>query len=72
MKEKNRLDQFVLDIEFLLISVVQGVVLATLAASAVGPITKLQFEFWLYIISAFLVIIIFWSNAIVHALSFIS
>lgn len=68
---KERLDQFVLDIEFLLISVVQGVALAALAGAAIGPIADLQIHYWLYIVSAFLIIIIFWSNAIVHALSFI-
>jgi hypothetical protein len=66
-----RLDQFVLDIEFLLISVVQGVALSALAAAAIGPITTLQYQYWPYIISAFLVIFIFWSQAIIHALSFI-
>ena len=68
---RQRLDQFVLDIEFLLISVVQGVALAALAGAAIGPISDLQYQYWLYIISAFLVIIIFWSQAIIHALSFI-
>jgi hypothetical protein len=68
---RERLDQFALDIEFLLISVVQGVALGSLAASAAGTLMSLRFEFFVYIISAFLLILIFWSGAILHALSFI-
>lgn len=67
----EKLDQFVLDIEFLLISVVQGVALAGLATSAVIPLTNLQFEYFPYIFSAFILILAFWSGAIVHSLSFI-
>lgn len=68
---KAKLDAFVLDIEFLLISVVQGVALAALAGSAVVPISNFQFEYWPYIATAFIFILIFWSQAIIHALSFI-
>lgn len=70
-KDTSQLDQFVLDIEFLLISVVQGVALSSLATASIIPITTLQYEYWPYIISAFLVTFIFWSQAIIHALSFI-
>lgn len=66
-----RLDQFSLDIEFLLISVVQGVALSVLATSSVSYIADLNWSVIPYIVSAFLVIIIFWSQAIIHALSFI-
>jgi len=69
---KERLDQFTLDIEFLLISVVQGVALSALATAAFNPISNLSLEYWLYIVSAFLIIIIFWSQAIIHALSFVN
>lgn len=66
-----RLDQFTLDIEFLLISVIQGLALSVLAASSIAPISNLDLQYWLYIISAFLILFIFWSEAIIHALSFI-
>ncbi len=69
---KKELDQIVLSIEFLLISVVQGVALAALATSASGPIASLEIEYWPYIASAFLLILIFWSQAIIHAISFIN
>ncbi len=68
---KEKLDQLVVDIEFLLISVIQGVALAALAASAAPIVAALQYEYWLYIISAFIFILIFWSQAIMHVLGFI-
>lgn len=72
MKDKKaRLDQFVVDIEFLLISVIQGVALGALATNATEIIKIFQFEYWLYIVSGFLFILNFWSQAIIHTLSFI-
>jgi len=68
---KEHLDHIALDVEFLLISVIQGVALVTLATSAVGPMIALQIAVWLYIAVAFLFILIFWSGAIIHAVSFI-
>ena len=68
---KERLDGFVLDIEFLLISVIQGIALTFLATYAIDPLMKLDFAVWPYIFSAFLFILLFWSQSIVHALSFI-
>lgn len=68
---KEKLDQFVLDIEFLLISAVQGVALGALATAASNPISTLNYQYWPYILSGFLLILTFWSQAIVHSLSFI-
>lgn len=68
---KKELDAKVLDIEFLLISVVQGVALTSLAAAAAGPMSNLDFQYWPAIMAGFLFILIFWSQAIIHALSFI-
>ncbi len=68
---REKLDQFVLDIEFLLISVVQGVALGALASSASQPLSQMQFQYWPYIVSGFLLILTFWSQAIIHSLSFI-
>lgn len=70
-QHKAKLDQFSVDIEFLLISVIQGVALGTLASNAAAPIGDLQFEYWLYITSGFLFILNFWSQAIIHTVSFI-
>ncbi len=71
LQRKQRLDHIALDVEFLLISVIQGVALVTLATSAVGPMTSMQIQTWPYIVVAFLFILIFWSGAIIHAVSFI-
>jgi hypothetical protein len=68
---KEHLDHIALDVEFLLISVIQGVALVTLATSAVGPMIAMQVAVWPYIAVAFLFILIFWSGAIIHAVSFI-
>ena len=70
-KEKEKLNQFVQDIEFLLISVIQGVALASLANYASNPIGNLQFEYYLYVLSGFILILNFWAQAILHTLSFI-
>lgn len=69
---KSRLDELVLEIEFLLISVVQGVALASLATSATAPIIALQYQYWPYIAIGLIIILIFWSQAIVHSISFIN
>lgn len=76
MKKENhstwsRLDQTALDIEFLLISIIQGVALTTLAGAAMRPIEMLEWQSFPYIATGFLLILIFWSGAIIHALSFI-
>ncbi len=67
----ERLNQTVVDIEFLLISVVQGFALSALASSAVTIVANFQWQYLLYVISAFLLILIFWSQAIMHVLGFI-
>lgn len=69
---KARLDQLVLDIEFLIISVVQGVALAALSTTAASVFADAKFEYVPYVVSGFLFILIFWSGAIIHAVSFIN
>lgn len=71
MKNEIKLNQIVVDVEFLLISVIQGVALAALAASSISPITNFQIQYWPYIVSGFLLILIFWAQAIMHVLSFV-
>lgn len=68
---KKELDEKAVDIEFLLISVIQGVALAALAASAVPVIGVFDIEHIFYVVSGFLFILIFWSAAVGHVLSFI-
>lgn len=68
---REKLNQFTLDIEFLLISAVQGVALGALAGAASAPLANLDFQYWPYILSGFLLILTFWSQAIIHSISFI-
>jgi hypothetical protein len=71
MNRKATLNEFVSDLELLLISIIQGLAITTLAQNAIEPITKLQFQYWPYIISAFIFIFVFWSQAIIHTLTII-
>ena len=68
---KTQLDATVVGIELTLISIIQGLALGVLAASAVQPLIALQWETWLYILTGLAVILIFWSRSLIHTLSFI-
>ncbi|MBS0432621.1 MAG: hypothetical protein JSS21_09500 [Proteobacteria bacterium] len=61
----------VVGIELTLISIIQGLALGVLAASAVQPLVGLQWEVWPYIAAGLLTVLIFWSRSLVHTLSFI-
>lgn len=68
---KIQLDAAVVNIELTLISIIQGLALAVLAGAAVQPLVTLQWEAWPYIATGLLVVLIFWSRALLHTLSFI-
>ena len=68
---KTQLDTTVVGIELTLISIIQGLALGVLAASAVKPIVQLQWDAWPYVLTGLLVILIFWSRSLIHTLSFI-
>ena len=68
---KTQLDQAVVGIELTLISIIQGLALAVLAASATEPLLTLQWQSWPYIAVGLTTILIFWSRALLHTLSFI-
>lgn len=67
----KELDQFAINIEFLLISVIQGAALAAVAGGASTMIAKGEYSQLLYAFSALLIILMFWSQAIMHTLGFI-
>jgi hypothetical protein len=69
---RERLDGTVIDIEFLLIAVIQGLALTTLAVESEEVIREGQWLYWPYMIAGFVLILNFWSLAIVHSISFIS
>ncbi len=67
----DRLEEIITDIELLVISVVQGLAVTTLADKAIMPLQNLDFQYWPYIATAFIFILVYWSQAMNHALSFI-
>ena len=68
---KTALDATVVNIELTLISIIQGLALGVLAAASVEPLVELQWHTWPYIATGLLVVLIFWSRALLHTLSFI-
>lgn len=70
-RARDRLDEVVVNIELTLISIIQGLALAVLAGAAVQPILRLQWQVFPYIFAGLLVVLIFWSRALAHTLSFI-
>jgi hypothetical protein len=69
---RQKLNDTVVTIELTLLSVIQGVALYFFADNVRGPILALDYEHWIYILLAFIIYIIFWSQALVHVLTFIS
>jgi len=72
MFARKDLDQIVLDVEFVLISVVQGVALTTLAVMAAPMLHPPSLVTLAFLVSGFLFLLSFWSVAIIHALSFVT
>ena len=68
---KTQLDATVINIELTLISIIQGLALGVLVASAVRPLVQLQWETWPYIATGLATILVFWSRSLLHTLSFI-
>jgi hypothetical protein len=68
---KTALDATVVNIELTLISIIQGLALGVLATASVTPLVELQWQAWPYIATGLLVVLIFWSRALLHTLSFI-
>src|SRR6185436_4094470 len=69
--KRSKLDEIILDVELLLISVVQGLAVTTLAEKSIDPLQNLQFMYWPYILTAFIFILVYWAQAISHTLTFI-
>jgi hypothetical protein len=69
--ETPKLDGLVLNIEFTLISIIQGVALYFLVDNARASLVSPQFSRWPYIATGLLIILIFWSRSILHTLTVI-
>jgi len=72
MFTRAQLDQLVLDVEFVLISVVQGVALSTLAIEGGPKVAAPEPLTLVFLATGLLFVLSFWSVAIIHALSFVS
>src|SRR5439155_388957 len=72
MYSRRELHHLVLDVEFVLISVVQGVALTTLAAAAAPMLRTHQLMTYVFVATGLLFVLSFWSVALVHAISFLS
>ncbi len=68
---ERHLSSLVISIEFTLISVMAGVVLAPLADHSIDLLRNLRFETWPYILFGLLYILFMWSGVISHAFTFV-
>lgn len=63
---KAELDSLVVTVELTLISIIQGVAPAVLAGSSLQPVLTLRWETWPYVVNGMLIILLFWSRAVIH------
>ena len=72
MFTRRELDSLILDVEFVLISVVQGVALTTLALEAAPVLRGHHAIGYAFVGSGLLFVLTFWSAALIHAVSFVA
>ena len=70
-EERRALDSMIVEIELTLVSIIQGVALTVLIESAREVIGGRHFTFWPYVISGLLIILVFWSRAVLHIITVI-
>src|SRR4029077_19680613 len=68
---RSELDSMVVEIELTLVSIIQGVALYFLIENARAVFSLQQIASWPYIAVGLLIILIFWSRAILHTLTLI-
>ena len=68
---RSELDSMVVEIELTLVSIIQGVALYFLIDNARAIFSLRQIASWPYIAAGLLIILIFWSRAILHTLTLI-
>lgn len=71
MTERRHLDQMVLDVELVLISVVQGVALSTLAIGSAPLLRAHRMETYAFMGTGVAFVLSFWSVSLIHAISFV-
>jgi hypothetical protein len=70
-EERRALDSMIVEIELTLVSIIQGVALTVLIESAREVIGGRHLTFWPYVISGLLIILVFWSRAVLHIITVI-
>ena len=70
-RAERNLSSMVVTIEFTLISVMAGVVLAPLADNAKDLLRGLRFEYWPYILFGLLYVLFMWSGVVSHSFTFV-
>ena len=68
---RRELDEVIVNIELTLASIVQGVALSVLAETASSVLSHGPRATWLYVGVALLIILLFWSRALIHTLTLI-
>jgi hypothetical protein len=66
---RRQLDALVVNVELTLVSIIQGVALSFLAQSSRTPVGDLRFDQWPYVANGLMLILMFWSRSVVHALT---
>src|SRR6516164_150076 len=66
---RRQLDALVVSVELTLVSIIQGVALSFLTESSRTPVGDLRFDQWPYIANGLMLILIFWSRSVAHALT---
>jgi len=66
---RRQLDALVVNVELTLVSIIQGVALSFLTESSRTPVGDLRFDQWPYIANGLMLILIFWSRSVAHALT---
>jgi hypothetical protein len=68
---RSELDSMIVEIELTLVSIIQGVALTVLIESAREVIGSFHLIFWPYVMSGLLIILVFWSRAVLHIITVI-
>ncbi len=71
MFRREHLEQIVLDVEFVLLAVVQGVALTTLGVEAIPVLRDPHPVSCVFLASGLLFVLAFWAGALMHALSIV-
>ena len=68
---RSELDEVIVNIEITLASIVQGLALSVLADNASSVLSQGPLAAWAYVGAALLIILLFWSRALIHTLTLI-